>query len=528
MAASPARRSRPAEPADGKSQFLPRINKVGTGRAALGAAREGKGVGSLLHGPLPGQLLPRELPPPAGAGRAAVRGGGGGPGGSVRRRDGAAGGKRAPRAVPGAGAARAGRRYGSGAEFLPGVPGPAARPPPAPLGSSRPRVHSHALTLSHTGTPVTHTLRVAHTASPRARRVTRTPRFPRTLAASVSRALPPPVGARRLSRTGHTPRSSHPQPRVPSRTHGLCHALTLTLPRHRTRPGFPTQAHARRLPRSTAPGPPRASSRRHSPPQTSTHGAARRPRLLPGHIATHTRPHTHTHTHAASAAHARGGGRAGGRPRVCACGKPEDLACGPLGSSPPPPPGQLRGPGPQQLVFVPTRRPHGGWGAEEGSATPAPRRPGLGAPRGQRRGLHLPPGIPAPGDIPRPAPPSLPRFMLPPPSPPPPRPGLMPRPPGGWPRRRQRRALGGCDVRRLPEPAGERPTAPEARAEVAADLLADLRAIWPPQPGGRPGLFITGGRTQSLPPPPPFPLHSASPGYFVPAVQTIFNLYPLP
>ncbi|XP_053857588.1 collagen alpha-1(III) chain-like [Vidua macroura] len=52
----------------------------------------------------------------------------------------------------------------------------------------------------------------------------------------------------------------------------------------------------------------------------------------------------------------------------------------------------------------------------------------------------------------------------------------------------------------LPEPAGERPTAPEARAEVAADVLAGPRAIWPPQPGGRPGLFIMGGRTQSLPP----------------------------
>lgn len=76
----------------------------------------------------------------------------------------------------------------------------------------------------------------------------------------------------------------------------------------------------------------------------------------------------------------------------------------------------------------------------------------------------------------------------------------------------------------LPEPAGERPTAPEARAEVAADLLADPRAIWPPQPGGRPGLFIMGGRTQSLLPP-PIPV---SPGYFVPAAQTIFNLYPLP
>lgn len=76
----------------------------------------------------------------------------------------------------------------------------------------------------------------------------------------------------------------------------------------------------------------------------------------------------------------------------------------------------------------------------------------------------------------------------------------------------------------LPEPAGERPTAPEARAEVAADLLADPRAIWPPQLGGRPGLFIMGGRTQSLP---RFPI-PVSPGYFVPAAQTIFNLYPLP
>lgn len=75
----------------------------------------------------------------------------------------------------------------------------------------------------------------------------------------------------------------------------------------------------------------------------------------------------------------------------------------------------------------------------------------------------------------------------------------------------------------LPELAGERPTAPEARAEVAADLLADLRAIWPPQPGVRPGLFITGGRTQFVPPTP-----SAGSGYFVPAVQTIFNLYRLP
>lgn len=59
-----------------------------------------------------------------------------------------------------------------------------------------------------------------------------------------------------------------------------------------------------------------------------------------------------------------------------------------------------------------------------------------------------------------------------------------------------RRASGSCDV---PEAAGERPAAPGARAEAAADLLAEPRAVWPPQPGGRPGLFITGRRTQSFP-----------------------------
>lgn len=131
-----------------KSQFLPHINKVGTGRAALGAAREGKGVGSLLHGPLPARPATTLAPgAPSPGGRR--------PPCTARRRLGpgaAAGeGKRPPRALPGAGAARAGCRHGSGAEFLPGAFGPAAFPPapPPPLRAARQLSPTRALTRTH-------------------------------------------------------------------------------------------------------------------------------------------------------------------------------------------------------------------------------------------------------------------------------------------------------------------------------------------------------------------------------------------
>lgn len=167
----------------------------------------------------------------------------------------------------------------------------------------------------------------------------------------------------------------------------------------------------------------------------------------------------------------------------------------------------------------------GGAGGQEGSAGPAARRRGQGALRSaepERRGTTAgaPPAAGHPGPPGTPPCPLLLRcHSIPPPLS---EAAAALRPPGGWPRRSNvvRSAAAMCV---LPESAGERPTTPEARAEVAVDLLADLRATWPPQPGGRPGLFITGGRTQSLSPSP-----SASRGYFVPAVQTIFNLYPLP
>ncbi|XP_068864590.1 spidroin-2-like [Aphelocoma coerulescens] len=328
--ASSARRSRPAEQADGKSQFLPHINKVGTGRTALGAEREGKGVGSLLHGPLPAQ--PRLSPAPgapSSGGRWPRCAEADGPGGSVRRRDGTAGGKQPPRAVPAVGAARAGRQRGSGAQFLPSFLGPAARPPPARLGSSRPRVHSHGRTLSHTGTP--------------------------------------PL------------------------------------------------AHAHRLPRSTLPLPTHIVSQALAASDFHTHGAARRPRLLSGHVTIRTSPPrlpTPAHTHEAPAAHDRWE-RSQRRARAAACVRLRET----------------RGPSLRPL-----------WQSSAATAGPAAR----------------------------------PRLML----------SLRPGPRAGGPG-------GGSAVRSaaamcvLPEPAGERPTAPEERAELAESGGPAGSGRFPPPPGAR-------------------------------------------
>lgn len=187
----------------------------------------------------------------------------------------------------GQGAGRAPERRG-GAEFLPGFLGPAARPPPERLGSSRPRVHSHGRTLSHTGTPplvhrVTHTLRVAHTLPLLDRAVSRTRSmlhsrsvsdahlFPRTLDGPLARALHPPGEARQLShircfsQLGHMPRTSH----VPFLTAGLSHSHTVSDPHTRWQ-GFPRR-HTRAASLAARSRSPRTSSRRHSPPQTSTH-----------------------------------------------------------------------------------------------------------------------------------------------------------------------------------------------------------------------------------------------------------------
>lgn len=553
MPASPARRSRPAEQADGKSQFLPHTNKVGKGSAAIGAAPEGKGVGSLLRGPLPacccpGSSLTRHAPAARQCAEA------GGLGGSVRRGDGAAGNKRPPRELPGAGVDRAGRGHGRKPARRPqprGAPASRATRQLSPTraltrtyseshghGAARTPCHAHAPCGTRTGSSptchVTHTLRVTRTL---------TPTHSRCL--SLSRALPP-AGKHASS---HTSAASHPdtrrgartQPHVPSVTPGLCHRATRTHtdPHMRSHTRRVSHAGTRTLPVSLPERSQLAThivsqalaaadihTRSRTPAQAATR-ACRNPHMRVPPLAPPATPPRNAEPPPITTVAAGGPGRTAPAPcvRVCACGKPEELPCGPFGSAPPPPPGQLRGPGPEQLVFVPTRRPGGrGRGGRKGQ--PALRRAARGrehrgarSPRGagQRRGLHLPPGIPAPRGHPR-ARSSFavtlflllcPRLML----------RLRSGPREGGPG-------GGSVVRSaaamcvLPESAGERPTAPEARAEVAVDLLADLRATWP---GGRPGLFITGGRTQSLSPSP-----SASRGYFVPAVQTIFNLYPLP
>lgn len=331
--ASSARRSRPAEQADGKSPFLPHINKVGTGRTALGAEREGRGVGSLLHGPLPAQprLLPRELPPPAGAGRAAGRRMG------LGARSGQGTGPPVANRLSGAvGAARAGCRQGaSGAQFLPGSLGPAARPPPERLGSSRPRVHSHGRTLSHTGTPplvhrVTHTLRVAHAlplldrAVSRTRSVPHAHLFPRTLALSHGHCIlrgkhgsSRPFAAslswdtRRapltfpFSHPGcHTSTHTHSDPHTRSHKRRVSHAGTRAAPPPQRAPA----PHAHRL----------AGTRRLRLPHSRT---SRRPRLLSEHVTTRTRPPPHPRTHTRGPSRSRPLGavpapRPGGR--VCA------------------------------------------------------------------------------------------------------------------------------------------------------------------------------------------------------------------
>lgn len=284
--------------------------------------------------------------------------------------------------------------------------------------------------------------------------------FPRTLDGPLARALHPPGEARQLShircfsQLGHMPRTSH----VPFLTAGLSHSHTVSDPHTRWQ-GFPRR-HTRAASLAARSRSPRTSSRRHSPPQTYTHTE---PPAVPGcspgtSPSAHARPpppspaHTHTGPPLLTAA-GTGPSASPGRPPVCACGKPEDLPCGLFGSTPPPPPGQLRGPGPEQLVFVPTRRP-GGRG-EEGSAGPAPRSPG-----------HRSPQCPPPrtardsgaastcrrASPDRGNPHSFPNFAATLCTPVPHSPSqadawAAARPPGGWPRRRQRRALGGCGVR---------------------------------------------------------------------------------
>lgn len=271
MPASPARRSRPAEQADGKSQFLPHTNKVGTGRAAIGTAPEGKGVGSLLRGPLPacscpGSSLSRQAP----AARQCAETGG--PGDSVRRGDGAAGNKRPPRELPGAGVDRAGRGHGKKPARHPqprGAPAPRATRQLSPTraltrmyseshghGAARTPCHAHAPCVTRTGSSptchVTHTLRVTRTL---------TPTHSRCL--SLSRALPPAgkhasshTSAASLTRTHAEELAlSHTFPLSPPGSVTEPHALTLTRKRDRTRAGFPTQAHALSLPPpQSAPG----------------------------------------------------------------------------------------------------------------------------------------------------------------------------------------------------------------------------------------------------------------------------------
>lgn len=428
MPASPARRSRPAEQADGKSQFLPHItNKVGTSRAALGRAPERKGVGSLPRSPLPAQprLLSQQLPPTAGNGRAAVRRDRWTRGLRLakprgRRQEVASAGAR------GSGLARAGHWRGSRTRFLPDALDPAAlaRLPP-PLGSSRPHVPSHARMLSHTSTPpfahrVTHTLCVTRTLVP-----THTPCLSHTGTASPGQhACSNTVAA---SHARDTRGGTRTQPHVPSFTPGLCHTASSTHTDPHTRSHTFRLSHAgRRPPSPLQPLHRLAGIRSHRLPHTELHAVpAGSPGMLPS--ARTRSPQTHTNTctpHSRQAeppAHAPGafGCPAGAAPEPCAisspvyaCGKSEDLPCGPFGSSPPP--GQLRGPSPEQLVFVPTSRAGGvGWRGGRVIRSRA-EQPGAGGTAGQPGRLHLPPGISAP-ETPRPAPLSLPLFIITPP-----------------------------------------------------------------------------------------------------------------
>lgn len=169
----------------------------------------------------------------------------------------------------------------------------------------------------------------------------------------------PHTHKRKVSHAGT--RTPAPPQRAPApHAHRLAGARRLTIPQARSRPPSPAALRARRHPHT---------------PDTPPRG-------------THTGPPLLT-------AAGRGPSAAPGRPRVRACGKPEDLPCGLFGSAPPPPPGQLRGPGPEQLVFVPTRRPGGraGGGRVSRSRTAQPGSP-LPAVPPARGSLHLLPGIP--------------------------------------------------------------------------------------------------------------------------------------
>lgn len=259
------------------------------------------------HGSCPGSSLLRRAPAALRCAEAD------GPGGSVRRGDGTAGGKQRPRAVPVAGAARAGRQSGSGAQFQPGLLGPAARPPPERLGSSRPRVLSHGGTLSHTGTPplvarVTHTLPLLHRALSRSRPVSHARLFPRAL------GVPPRTAssgeARQLShirclpQPGHTPSTSHAALLTPCVSHGRSHSRCPAHAAAQAR-GSP-RGHTQRAP---APRVHRLAGTRRL--RFRTRGAA--PGLLPG-------PVTPAHTRGTPPAHGRGE-RSRRRARAAACAR---------------------------------------------------------------------------------------------------------------------------------------------------------------------------------------------------------------
>lgn len=212
-----------ADKQGGDGQSGPRSRAGGEGRGVPPPWPAARPAAALAPGaPSPGGRRPRQSARrgPGGPGE----GGGGAPSGEGTGPPAGSGlrGRSREQGPPGQDAGAA-----AGQSFCPASSVPRARPPPAPLGSSRPRVHSQARTLSHTGTPplarrVTHTLRVAHTLPRLARAVSHAHRFPRALAASRTGARPSPVGARRLSRIRRFPRAGH----VPPLTPGLCRTAT--------------------------------------------------------------------------------------------------------------------------------------------------------------------------------------------------------------------------------------------------------------------------------------------------------------
>lgn len=387
--ASSARRSRPAEQADGKSQFLPHINKVGTGRTALGAEREGKGVGSLLHGPLPAQprLLPRELPPPAGARRTALRGGGWARGlrparGRHRRwQTASAGGPgsggcpgRAPERQRGAVSARFARPRSAAAPRAARQLSPTralARWHAESHGHAAARSPCHAHAAAPPSCPVTLTSRVTRAFIPTRTRCPPSHRILGGSTAALTHSLPPPAGthAEHLSR-------------CPSHTLRVTRPLTLALPRTRgrTSAGFPTRAHAARS-RS-----PRTSSRRHSPP--SIPHTRSRPRAAPRarHPRTHTRDPPRSRPRGAVPAPRPGG-------RVCAlAGNPRTFPAASLAALRRHRRASCAAPVRSSLCLFPPDGRAGG--RREGQQVPLPAvPPALGC-------LHLPPGIPSSGKPP--------------------------------------------------------------------------------------------------------------------------------